>query len=46
MGMLIGLAIQLAVLAIRLAIMLVVWTVRLTVMLVLAVGSWVSSRMR
>jgi hypothetical protein len=46
MGVLIGLAFQLAVLAVRLAIMLVVWTVRLMIMLVLAMAGWVSSRMR
>jgi hypothetical protein len=46
MGALIGLAIQLTVLAIGLMITLTVWAVRLTVMLLLARFSLISSATR
>jgi hypothetical protein len=46
MGALIGIAVQLTMLAIRLAIMLVVLMVRLSIMLVAAVVGAVSSRRR
>lgn len=46
MGALIGLAIQLTMLAIRLTVMLVVLMVRLTIMLVAAVVGAMSSKRR